>query len=252
MGHAHGRPHQRGSPVLQELIGLPYAIGGTLVVEEAAPTRLGDYAGTYTQVTGTILVRYDADAYIGLHEAAHIWFNETLFDQRWINEGWAEFYGVQAARAIGEPGTAVSLTDDLLALRIPLNNWGASAGGVDDTEYFGYAASYHVTGLIFARTDLEGLRSVWRGVANGEMSYQPVRATADPDMGVDSHLARWQQLLDLLDERTGTTFSDIWTEWIVDDAQRSVMEDRVDAATGYAALLEQAADWDCRATFATR
>jgi len=233
-----------GLPVLQELIGLPYAIGGTLTVVEAAPTRLGDYAGTYSEVTGKILIRYDADAYIGLHEAAHIWFNGTLFDERWINEGWAEFYAVQAARAIGEQGSAFSLTDELLALRIPLNDWGVPGSEDPDTEHFAYAASYHVTSLILARTDLEGLRAVWRGVANGEMSYQPVGDTADPDMGVDFQLARWQQLLDLLDERTGRAFDDIWTEWIVDAAQRSLMEDRSDARDRYAVLLAQAADWD--------
>jgi hypothetical protein len=234
----------RGLPVLQQMIGLPYGVGGTLIVEEAAPTLLGDYAGTYTQVTGTILVRYDADAYIGLHEAAHIWFNETLFDERWINEGWAEFYGVEAAKAIGEPGTAFSLTDDLLAARIPLNDWGVPAGGVNDSEDFGYAASYQVAGLIVARTDLEGLRAVWRGVANGEMSYQPLHTTAAPDQRVDSHLARWEQVLDLLDERTGKSFDDIWTEWIVDPAQVPLMEARASARDGYAALLTRAANWN--------
>ena len=234
----------RGLPVLQGMIGLPYGVGGTLIVEEAAPTLLGDYAGTYTQKTGTILVRYDADGYIGLHEAAHIWFNETLFDERWINEGWAEFYGVEAAKAIGELGTAFSLTDDLLAARIPLNDWGVTAGAVDDTEYFGYAASYHVAGLIFARTDLEGLRGVWRGVASGEMSYQPLHGTADPDRRVDSDLARWQQILDLLDERTGATFDDIWTEWIVDPAQLPLMEDRAAARGEYATLVTRATGWN--------
>ncbi len=235
---------REGLPVLQEMIGLPYAIAGTLVVEEAAPTRLGDYAGTFTQQTGTILVRYDADGYIGLHEAAHIWFNGTLFDERWINEGWAEFYGVQAAKEIDEPGSAFSLTDDLLALRIPLNDWGAALGGVDDSEFFGYAASYHVTNLIFARTDLEGLRAVWRGVADGVMSYQPARATSEPDMGVYHLLPRWQQLLDLLDERTGRSFDDIWEEWIVNPSQESLLEDRAGARGTYATLLEQAADWN--------
>ncbi len=233
-----------GLPILQELIGLPYAIGGTLVAVEAAPSRLGDYAGTFTQVTGTMLVRYDADASIGLHEAAHIWFNGSLFDQRWINEGWAEFYALQAAAAIGEPGTAFTLTDELLKLRFPLNEWGAFPGGVDDSEFFGYAASYHVTRLIFARTDLDGLRAVWRGVANGEMSYQPLHRTAQPEKGVNFRLARWQQLLDLFDQRTGGAFDDIWTEWIVDDAQRLLMKDRAGARDLYALLVEQAGDWD--------
>jgi hypothetical protein len=233
-----------GLPVLQEMIGLPYPVGGTLIVVEAAPSRLGDYAGTYTQVTGTILVRYDADGYIGLHEAAHVWFNETLFEERWINEGYAEFYAVQSANAIGEEGTPFGLTDDLLELRIPLNDWGAPGILNPDTEYFAYAASYLVTTLIFDRTDLEGLRAVWQAVANGEMSYQPAHGGADPDVGVNFRLARWQQVLDLLDERTGRSFEDIWQEWIIDASQRPLMEDRARARDQYADLLAEAADWD--------
>ncbi len=56
------------------------------MVEEAATSRLGDYAGIYNNLTGIIRVRYDADAYVALHEAAHIWFNGDLFRDRWIGE----------------------------------------------------------------------------------------------------------------------------------------------------------------------
>ncbi|MGZ8563214.1 MAG: hypothetical protein ACXWWU_06310 [Candidatus Limnocylindria bacterium] len=234
----------RGLPALQQLIGLPYPVSGTLVVEEAAPTRLGDYAGTYTQTTGTILVRYDADAFVGLHEAAHIWFNETLVDERWINEGFAELYGVHAARVLGEQGDEFSLTDDLLKLRIPLNDWGVPGSQDPDTESFAYAASYHVTGLILSRTSLGGLRTVWQGVADGELAYQPRHATGDPETGVEPQLARWQLLLDLLDERTGSSYGDIWNEWVVDASQRSLMEDRAAARDQYAALLALARDWN--------
>ena len=234
----------RGLPALQGLIGLGYPVTGTLTVEEAAPTLLGDYSGTYTQVTGTILARYDADAYIGLHEAAHIWFNETLFDERWINEGFAELYGVQAATEIGAQGDAISLTDDLLQARIPLNDWGAPGIQDLDTQYFAYAASYQVAGLILARADLAGLRTVWKGVADGEMSYLPAHPSGTPETGVDLHVARWQQLLDLLDERTGTSVDDIWNEWIVDASQRPLMDDRAGARSEYATLVTLAGDWN--------
>lgn len=234
----------RGLPVLQGMIGLPYGVTGTLVIEEAAPTRLGDYAGTFTQVTATILVRYDADASIALHEAAHVWFNETLVDQRWINEGFAELYGVRAATAIGEQGDPFSLTDDLLQNQIPLNDWGAPGSDDPDTEFFAYAASYQVAELIVERTNLEGLRAVWQGVAGGELSYQPAHGTGDPDTGVDQHLAGWQQLLDLIDERTGTGVDDIWTQWVIDASQQPLMETRAAARDDYAALVTLAGDWN--------
>jgi hypothetical protein len=234
----------RGLPVLQGLIGLRYPVTGTLTVEEAAPTILGDYAGTYTQVTGSILVRYDADAVVALHEAAHIWFNETLFDERWINEGFAELYGVQAATQIGAQGEAFTLTDDLLRSRIPLNDWGAVGVQDSTTEYFAYAASYQVAGLILDRVEAAGLRAVWKSLTDGEISYLPARVSGTPETGVALHVARWQQLLDLIDERTGASADDIWSEWVVDAAQRPLMQDRATARTEYAALATQAGDWN--------
>lgn len=234
----------RGLPALQGLIGLHYPVTGTLTVEEAAPSILGDYAGTYTQVTGSILVRYDADAFVALHEAAHLWFNETLFDERWINEGFAELYGVQAATQIGAPGEAFTLTDDLLKSRIPLNDWGAAGIQDSTTEYFAYAASYQVAGLIFGRVEATGLRAVWKSIADGEISYLPAHASGFPETGVKLHVAHWQQLLDLIDERTGTSVDDIWSEWVVDAAQRPLMQDRATARTEYAALATRAGAWN--------
>ena len=234
----------RGLPALQGLIGLRYPVTGTLTVEEAAPTILGDYAGTYTQATGSILVRYDADAYVALHEAAHIWFNETLFDERWINEGFAELYGVQAAAQIGAQGEALTLTNDLLKSRIPLNDWGAAGIPDSNTEYFAYAASYQVAGLLLDRVAAAGLRVVWQSLTDGEVSYLPAHASGAPETGVTLHVARWQQLLDLIDERTGTSVDDIWSEWVVDAAQRPLMQDRATARTEYAALARRAGDWN--------
>ena len=76
----------------------------TLVIEEAATSRLGDYAGIYNKLSGIIRVRYDADAYVGLHEAAHIWFNGDLFRDRWIGEA-SDNRRRMLADAYEEPGT---------------------------------------------------------------------------------------------------------------------------------------------------
>jgi hypothetical protein len=240
----------RGLPALQGLIGLPYNVTGTLEIEEAAPTLLGDYAGTYTQSSGTILVRYDADAIVALHEAAHVWFNETLVNTRWINEGFAELYGVQAAGQIGAQGDPFALTADLLKARIPLNDWEALGIPNLDTEYFAYAASYQVAGLILDRAGLDGLGAAWKGFANSEISYQPIHG-GDPETGIQLHVADWQQLLDLLDQRTGTSFDDLWIEWVIDASQRMLMEDRAAARDRYAALSTLARDWSLPADLRT-
>ena len=233
-----------GLPALQRLVGLPYPAPGTLVVEEAATSRLGEYAGVYNNLTASIRIRYDADAYVALHEAAHVWFNADLFRDRWIGEAFAEFYGEQAAKSIGASGAAFDLTDKLLVNRIPLNDWGA-IGAVDiGVEEYAYAATYHLALLIFARTDLAGLQAVWRGVSKAEMAYQPVHGDGTPQTGVDLHLAGWQELLDLLDARTGATFDDLWTAWVVNSQQQPFMVARSAARKHYAAVVTQAGPWN--------
>ena len=233
-----------GLPALQRLIGLPYDAPGTLVIEEAATSRLGDYAGIYNKLSGIIRVRYDADAYVGLHEAAHIWFNGDLFHDRWIGEAYAEFYGVQAAQAIGATGDAFDLTDELMANRIPLNDWGEIGGVELGVEEYAYAASYHLALLIFGRTDVARLQSVWRGADDSEMAYQPANGTGDPQVAGDANLEGWQQLLDLLDERAGANFDDLWTDWVVNDDEQRQMEARATARDHYAAVVADAGTWN--------
>jgi hypothetical protein len=233
-----------GLPALQRLIGLPYPAAGTLVVEEAATSRLGDYAGIYNSLTGMIRVRYDADAYVALHEAAHIWFNGDLFRDRWIGEAWAEFYGVQSAQAIGATGRAFDLTDDLLPNKIPLNDWGEIGAVEIGVEEYAYAATYHLATLIYTRTNMPGLQAVWKGANDGEMAYQPANPGETPQTGVDFHVEGWQQLLDLLEERTGTTFDDLWTEWVVNPQEQQMIGARAFARRQYASVVEDAGSWN--------
>jgi hypothetical protein len=234
---------QQGIPVLHELIGLPWPVVGVLRVEESA-NRLGDYAGIYNQVTEKINVRYDADATVTLHEAAHIWFNDDLFRERWIGEAFAELYAVHSAAAIGVSGDTFELTDDLLAARIPLNDWAPIGAESEAVEVFAYTASYHLAELILERTDLAGLREVWRGTADGEMAYQPIHGSEEPRTGVRFSLEGWQRLLDLLEERTGTDYTDLWLAWVVDEAEADLMAERTEARSRYLEVVAAADGWE--------
>jgi hypothetical protein len=232
-----------GLPALAELIGLPWAVFGDLKVEESA-NRLGDYAGIYNKLTEKINVRYDADATVTLHEAAHIWFNHDLFRDRWIGEAWAEFYAVQSAAAIGVTGETFTLTDDLLTAQIPLNDWASIGTEGPDVEAFAYAASYHLAGLIFERTDLDGLRAVWHAADDAEMAYQPLHATAAPRTGVAITQQGWQRLLDLLEERTGAAYDDLWSEWVLNDAELALLTERAETRALYFEGVAAAGDWE--------
>jgi hypothetical protein len=233
-----------GLPALHELIGLDYTVSGSLAVEEAATSRLGEYAGIFNDIADTITVRYDADAYVALHEAAHIWFNEKLFPERWIGEAFAEFYAVQAGKQIGATGETFELDDATLEHRIPLNSWGDV--GVEDlaVEDYAYAATYHLATLIADRTDLAGLRKVWKAAADGELSYLPTHAGVAPGVNIAVTQKGWQRLLDLLEERTGTSYTDLWDEWVVADADRPLLADRTAARSAYTAAVRRAGDWE--------
>jgi hypothetical protein len=235
-----------GLPALHDLIGLSYptATSGKLVVEEAATSRLGEYAGIYNKLDGIIRVRYDADAYVALHEAAHIWFNGDLFRDRWIGEAWAEFYGVRAAMQVGASGKAFALTDDLLANKIALNDWGEIGAVQIGVEEYAYAATYHLAGLIFDRTSIPGLQAVWRGADASEMAYQPAHGNGAPQTGVGGDVEGWQQLLDLLDERAGANFDDLWSEWVVNRTEQRELDSRATAREQYARLVEDAGAWN--------
>jgi hypothetical protein len=239
---------RRGLPTLQSLIGIEYPVNGRLSVEEAATSRLGEYAGIYNRLTGVIRVRYDADAFVTLHEAAHIWFNGELFEDRWIGEAWAEFYGVTAGRRIGAHGAVFDLTDELLDARIPLNDWGAVGVESLQTEDFAYAATYDLAQRIANRTDLAALRDVWRAAASAEMAYQPLHAGETAAHGVPFDLAGWQQLLDLLEERTDASYTDLWQDWVVNADQQPQLAVRQAARHAYAEALTAADDWELPAS----
>jgi hypothetical protein len=231
-----------GLPVLEELIGVDYPLVGSLSVEEAAVSRLGEYAGIYDPTAAVISVRYDADAFVTLHEAAHLWFNDRLLDGRWIGEAWAEFYAIEAGERIGADGFRWELTPALRRARIPLNDWGAVGREDLAVEDFAYAATYELAGRIADRTDLEGLRLVWQAAADRELAYLL------PDGSVEPGRARlgqpgWQRLLDLLEERTGERFDDLWAEWIVNEEQQPFLAARASVRSQYHDLLEVAGDW---------
>lgn len=235
---------RRGLPALQHLIGVDYPAMRPLTVEEAATSRLGEYAGIYNPDTAVIRVRYDADAFVTLHEAAHIWFNGTLFRDRWIGEAWAEFYGTEAGRSIGASGHTFELTDALLKARIPLNDWGAIGVESLDVEDFGYAASYSLAQDIVGRTDLDHMQLVWLAADAGAMAYQPSHSTDEPIRGVPIAVEGWQRLLDLLEERTGVEYTDLWQEWVVNRDQVPLLATRQSARHQYAEVMDAAAEWE--------
>jgi hypothetical protein len=234
----------KGLPVLEDLIGVGYQVHGKLKVDEAAVSRLGDYAGLYDPQTEAIQLRYDADGYTALHETAHSWFNYNLFSGRWPGEAWAEYYGVEAGKRIGTDGRAFVLTPQLSAVRFPLNAWADPGQEPTLREDFAYAASYRLARLIAARAGQAALRTVWLAAENNEGAYQPRARGTQPEKGTAKVAEGWQLLLDLLEERTGHSYVDLWRQWVVTSAQLPLLDERAKARADYAATLKAAGNWE--------
>ncbi len=241
---------ERGLPAIAAATGLPWTRTSPLVVQEAVSRTTGGYAGLFDPKAGRVEVAYYADAFVILHEAAHAWFNGALLADRWANEGFASYYALDAAKRLGEKATAEPLTDALKKARVPLNAWGAVGKEPSATEDYGYAASVQLAQAIAQRAGADGLKSVWAAAAAGEAAYRPIEAdtvgTGTHPVGPPEHAAAapdWRGLLDLLEERTGKTYDDLWRTWVVRDGEATLLDERSAARREYLAVVAAARDW---------
>jgi hypothetical protein len=231
----------RGLPRLEEEIGLPYPIDGALNVSEHAYQHLGEYAGFFIAGVDTIEMRFDADAFTALHEAAHVWFNRGLAEERWLIEGFASYYAEVAGRAIDEELRMNELTRQVRRAEFPLSEWGGVGSGGREAEEYGYAASHAVAREIAELAGPEVLRSVWRQADAQELAYGlhpdedgPTRQPNPDD---------WRQFLDLLENASERDFDPIWTEWLLTDRQADELAGRGEAREAYAATEATLGDW---------
>ncbi len=234
----------RGLPVLGDSIGVAYPERAEpIVVREGVSRTLGGYAGIFDPAAGRIDVDYAAGPLVILHEGAHLWFNGAFLAERWANEGFASYYAGLAATGLGVEATADVLTPELVASRIPLNTWGAVGTADDAVEDYGYAASLALASSIAERAGPDGLRAVWAAVAAGEAAYQPRHG--DPDAPVPSRSTPdWRGSLDLLEERTGARFDDLWRRWVVRDQEADLLDRRSVARSEHREVADLAVDWE--------
>jgi hypothetical protein len=76
------------------------------------------------------------------------------------------------------------------------------------------------------------------------MAYQPIHGSDEPRTGVAFNLEGWQRLLDLLEERTGVEYTDLWLAWVVDETDAELLTDRAEARTRYLEVVATAGDWE--------
>jgi hypothetical protein len=241
---------RKGLPVLAGEIGLPWSSARPLVVEESANRGATGFAGRYDPTAGTIELAYYADPLLVLRQAAHAWFDGGLLADRWANEGFASFYAIRAARAIGvKVPSGDPLTETLRAAVVPLNAWAPPAGdatsGLSAAEATGQnaeeAAALTLAGLVAQRAGIDGLRSVWQAIRDGRSAYQPIGAAVDIERTAVA--PDWRGLLDLLADRTGGDFTDLWSAWVVRPTETSLLTDRAAARDRYDEIVARAGTW---------
>ena len=236
----------RALPILGSQVGLAWPSDDGLTVQEAASRTTGGYAGLFDPSEHRIEVAYYAKDFVVLHEAAHAWFNGSLLADRWANEAFASYYGLRAADALGIEVTADALTPAMEAAAIPLNAWGPVGREQTATEDYAYAASVTLAQAVADRAGDDALQAVWSDAAARIGAYQPPGAP-DSDAVSEPETVEsapdWRGLLDLLEDRTGESFDDLWRRWVVRDADRPLLVERQDARRRYEAVLTEAADW---------
>jgi hypothetical protein len=228
---------QAGYPLLREMIGLGDPTTKTLTIEEATTQGIDGFSGEYDPAASLAKVSYFADPVVILHEVAHMWFNDALASDRWIDEGFASFYAEQAVLQLGLPDHAPALSASLMPAAIPLNDWTAAGTPDTATEAYLYGASLEVARRIVAIAGMDGMRQVWAQARAGTAAY-----AGSSDLAVGGAV-NWRSLLDYLEQTPGRSYTAIWQQWVVTPSQAALLSDRESARADYAATQAAAGGW---------
>jgi hypothetical protein len=238
-----------GIPTLEALIGreLPAdrsgaRADGTLQIVETSTPYVYGYAGWYLPFEHVIEIGEDLDAAVVLHELAHLWFNDDLFTDRWVNEGFAEEFASRALERLGQPLTAPEPVDPAVPGAIRLNGWSDPVLVDDESEAredYGYNTSFAVLRAITDEIGLEKVAAVIDAAADHEIAY---RGDRPPERW--SSAATWRRFLDLLQEVGGSEQAvDLFTNHVVAPEEASVLAARQAARIVVDELEAAGAGW---------
>ena len=234
---------KRGLPVLERLIGLPWPVAGELSVTERAAAVLEGYAGFYLTDEDRIEISEELDDLTIVHETSHAWFNQTLFKERWINEGLADTYATLALGELGLTWDPIDRPNRTSSAAFPLQTWPPPGRIVDSAtearEHYGYDASYTVMSGLVREVTPARMRDVFTAADAGTIAY--VGAPSPEVIGGQND---WRRFLDLLEERGGSTQAPaMFKTWILDPNRITELAVRADARDAYRALVEHGAGW---------
>jgi hypothetical protein len=234
---------QRGLPVLERLIGLPWPVAGELSVTERAAAVLEGYAGFYLTDEDRIEISEELDDLTIVHETSHAWFNQRLFKERWINEGLADTYATLTLGELGLTWEPIDRPNRTSSAAFPLQTWPPPGRIVDDAaearERYGYDASYTVVSGLVREVTPARMRDVFSAADAGTIAY-----VGAPPPEVVRTQNDWRSFLDLLEEVGGSKQAPaVFTTWVLDADGIKELADRAAAREAYTALISHGTGW---------
>ena len=231
-----------GLPTLLDLIGLPWTAGDRLRITETVTPYLYGYAGWYTRTDDTIEIGDDLDPQVILHEMSHIWFNDLLFTDRWIDEGLAQEYASRAVAESGERLEGPKAVDERAPGAVALDAWSAldlQNQTNEAREAYGYNASWFVVRKLTKEIGLDRMRRVIVAASKQTVPYLGLK---NPQAAGGA--GSWKRFLDYLDETGGSKTADqIFDAYVVRSGDRDLLASRTRAREEYAALVDAGNGW---------
>jgi hypothetical protein len=217
-------------PALAATTGLPYPQTSTVIVEETVPRSIDGAAGVYDPTTGVVRLAYAAGPGVALRQAAHLWFDGSVFADRWLVEGLSSYAADGAAARLKLDLGPIKPVDPADPAAFPLNAWPADPGRgsvAPTSEVYGVAASAALIRLIAGRTGADGLRAI--------VGAARTRSAAGP--------TDWRGLLDLIESEGGVDATDLWRTWVARPEDAVLLDDRARLRSQATALIGKADGW---------
>lgn len=228
-------------PALQELVGQPWPVDGSLEVREAFTPYLYGYAGWFNESARELEIGEDLDPQVVAHELSHAWFNNSWFADRWINEGFAQTYSELANEAQGMAEQSPLPIDAGDTNRIQLDTWGEPllADGANAVEEYGYNASWFVIDAVVDEIGPEAMRKVFAATHNATLAY-----VGDAPPELTTPRVDWHRFLDLLEQVGGSaTAQHLLSTYVLTPEQVSELPDRTATLADYEQLNVRGGTW---------
>ena len=231
----------QGVPELTAALGMDWPAEEELdLVETVAPYVLG-YAGWYSPYASRIDIGDELDAVVVLHEVSHVWFNDDLFRERWIDEGLADEYAAQVVHRLGDAAPAPQPIDPSAPGAVRLATWSDPRFSDEDaaaSEAYGYNASWSVIAQIVEEIGLDSLSAAVRAAAAHDLTY-----AADGHPQALASEIGWKQLLDLLQQQGSQRAEGLFRDHVAAESDLALFDQRTATRGRYADLVAASDGW---------